>query len=66
MTRQIETGEGPPSLVFFRSTEEEAQTLLLLRDYLSRHSLPRIRQLLSMELLNMAGNDIDPLTRHHS
>jgi hypothetical protein len=66
MKRQFETGEGPPSLVFFCSAEEEARILRLLRDYLSRHSRPRIRQLLSMELLNLAGNDMDPVSRHHS
>jgi hypothetical protein len=65
MTRQVNTGEGPPSPVFFRSADEEARIFLLLCDYLGRHSQSRIRQLLSLELQNLAGNDKCQAIRHH-
>ena len=65
MKRQLETGEGPSLLVFFRSAEEEARIFLLLSEYLSRHSRLKIRQLLSLELHNLAGNEPGLATRHH-
>jgi hypothetical protein len=50
MTRKAETSEGPPSLVFFRSAEEEKRIFFLLYDYLNRHAPPRIRRLLWFEV----------------
>ena len=60
MTGKAETSEGTPSLVFFRSAEEESRIFLLLCDYLSRRAPPSIRPLLSMELQNLAGDDREP------
>ena len=60
MTGKAETSEGPPSLVFFRSAEEERRIFFLLYDYLSRHAPPSIRPVLSMELQNLAGDGGEP------
>ncbi len=60
MTGKAETSEGTPSLVFFRSAEEERRIFLLLYDYVNRNAPPRIRPLLSMELQNLAGDDREP------
>jgi hypothetical protein len=57
MTGKAETSEGTPSLVFFRSAEEESRIFFLLYEYLSRRAPPSIRPLLSMELQNLAGDD---------
>jgi hypothetical protein len=65
MTPRVDTGEGLPSPVFFRSADEQARIFILLCDYLGRHSQSRIRQLLSLELQNLAGNDKCQATRHH-
>jgi hypothetical protein len=62
MTGKAETSEGPPSLVFFRSAEEERRIFFLLYDYLSRHAPPSIRPVLSMELQNLAGDDRESTT----
>ena len=63
MTCNAETSEGTPSLVFFRSAEEESRIFCLLYDYLNRRASPRIRPLLSMELQNLAGDDREPAIR---
>ncbi len=60
MTIKAQTSEGPPSLVFFRSAEEERRIFFLLCDYLSRRAPPRIRRLISLELQNLAGDDREP------
>ncbi len=60
MTSKAETSEGTPSLVFFRSVEEERRIFFLLYDYVNRNAPPRIRPLLSMELQNLAGDDGEP------
>ncbi len=60
MTSTAETSEGTPSLVFFRSAEEERRIFFLLYDYLSRRAPPSIRPVLSMELQNLAGDDREP------
>ncbi len=66
MTSKAQTSEGSPSLVFFRSAEEESRIFSLLYDYFNRHAPPRIRPLLSMELQNLAGDDREPATRAYS
>jgi hypothetical protein len=63
MTRKAETSEGTPSLVFFRSAEEERRIFFLLFDYVNSHAAPSIRPLLSVELQNLAGDDRDSQTR---
>jgi len=60
MTSKAETSEGTPSLVFFRSAEEESRIFFLLYDYLSRRAPPSIRPVLSMELQNLAGDGGKP------
>ena len=60
MTSKAVTSEGTPSLVFFRSAEEESRIFFLLCDYLNRNAPPRIRSLLSLELQNLAGDDREP------
>ena len=60
MTSKAETSEGTPSLVFFRSADEERRIFFLLYDYVNRHAPPSIRPLLSMELHNLAGDDREP------
>jgi hypothetical protein len=60
MTSKAETSEGTPSLVFFRSVEEERRIFFLLYDYFNRHAPPSIRALLSMELQNLACDDHEP------
>jgi hypothetical protein len=60
MTGKAETSEGPPSLVFFRSAEEERRIFFLLYDYFNRLAPPSIRPLLSLELQNLAGDDREP------
>ena len=57
MTGKSETSEATPSLVFFRSAEEERRIFCLLHDYLSRRGKPHIRSVLSLELRNLADND---------
>ena len=60
MIGKAEMSEGIPSLVFFRSAEEESRIFFLLYDYVNRHAPPSIRPLLSMELQNLAGDDSEP------
>lgn len=60
MTSKSETSEGTPLLVFFRSAEEERRIFWLLCDYLSRRAPPSIRPLLSIELQNLASDDLQP------
>ncbi len=62
MTCKAETSEGIPSLVFFRSAEEESRIFFLLYDYFNRHAPPSIRPLLSTELQNLAGDDRESTT----
>ena len=62
MIGKAEMSEGIPSLVFFRSAEEESRIFFLLYDYVNRHAPPSIRPLLSMELQNLAGDDREPTT----
>ena len=66
MTGKAETSEGTPSLVFFRSAEEESRIFFLLYDYLNRRAPPRIRPLLSMELQNLDCDDREPATYAYS
>ena len=66
MTSKAETSEGTPSLVFFRSAEEERRIFFLLSDYVNRHAPPRIRPFLSMELQNLACDDREPATYAYS
>ncbi len=65
MTGKAETSEGTPSLVFFRSSEEERRIFFLLYDYFNRLAPPSIRPLLSLELQNLAGDDRETTTCAH-
>ena len=60
MIGKAEMSEGIPSLVFFRSAEEESRIFFLLNDCVNRHAPPSMRPLLSMELQNLAGDDREP------
>ena len=62
MTRKAETSEGTPSLVFFRSSDEERRIFFLLYDYFNRLAPPSIRPLLSLELQNLADDDRESTT----
>ncbi len=57
MTSKAETSEGTPSLVFFRSVEEESRILFLVSDYLSRCAATGMRTLLLRELESLIGDD---------
>jgi len=57
MTSKAGTSEGTPSLVFFRSAEEESRIFDLLFDYLRRCTATGTRTLLSLELESLIRDD---------